>query len=228
MTDGVRLRVMSYNVHSQRDDVVALGALVRGVAPDVAIVQEAPRRFRWRQRCAQLARRTDLLVAAGGLPSLGNLVLISLRVRPVEWWCLQYPLTPGRHLRGAVFVRCVVGRSAFVVAGSHLSTDPAERPRQATLLRQHLADLDLPVIFGGDLNEGAGGGGWRTVADGLVDTAVATGQEATSTYPSSAPRTRIDAVFVDPRFAVNEYQVINTPQARSASDHLPVVVDVTL
>jgi endonuclease/exonuclease/phosphatase family metal-dependent hydrolase len=66
------------------------------------------------------------------------------------------------------------------------------------------------------------------VADGLVDTAVATGNEAAPTFPSSAPRTRIDAVFVDPRFTVDEYQVIDTPQARTASDHLPVVVDVTL
>ena len=56
MTGGQRLRVLSYNVHGQRDDVAALGRLVRDLAPDIAIIQEAPRRFRWRQKCAQLAR----------------------------------------------------------------------------------------------------------------------------------------------------------------------------
>ena len=66
------------------------------------------------------------------------------------------------------------------------------------------------------------------MADGLVDTAVAAGQAGTHTYPSSAPRTRIDAVFTDPRCAVIEYRVIDTAQARSASDHLPVVVDLAL
>ncbi|MDI5944131.1 endonuclease, partial [Micromonospora sp. DH15] len=76
---GVPLRVVSYNVHSQRDDQAALAAVVRAVAPDVVIVQEAPRRFRWRQKCASLAESFGLVVAVGGLPSLGNLLLTSLR-----------------------------------------------------------------------------------------------------------------------------------------------------
>ena len=51
-----KLRVLSYNLHSLRDDRRALAEVVRGVAPDVAILQEAPRRFRWRQKSAPLAR----------------------------------------------------------------------------------------------------------------------------------------------------------------------------
>lgn len=39
---GVPLRVVSYNIHSQRDDAAALAAVVREAAPDVVIVQEAP------------------------------------------------------------------------------------------------------------------------------------------------------------------------------------------
>lgn len=223
-----RLRVLSYNVHGQRDDVEALGSVVRELAPDVVIVQEAPRRLRWRQGCARLARRMDLLVAAGGLPSLGNLVLTNLRVRPVTSWYLRYPLTPGRHLRGAVFVRCVVGRTPFVVAGSHLSTDAAERPEQAVLLKKAMADVDVPLILGADLNENAGGGGWRTLADGLVDAAVPACRQELATFPCRAPRDRIDAIFVDPRIEVLDYQVVDTPLARAASDHFPVLADLAL
>src|SRR3954471_19771065 len=122
---------MSYNVHGLSDDRSALIELVRELAPDVLIVQEAPRRFRWRHKCAALADDAGLVFAAGGLPALGNLVLVSLRVRVEETWCLRYPLTPGRHLRGAAFVRGSVRGASFTVSGSHLATDPTERPDQA-------------------------------------------------------------------------------------------------
>ena len=65
MADGIRLRVLTYNVHSRRDDVTALGTVVRDLAPDIAIIQEGPRRLRWRQKSAALARTTGLLVAGG-------------------------------------------------------------------------------------------------------------------------------------------------------------------
>src|SRR5690348_1919635 len=175
------IRVLSYNIHSSKDDLDALARLVRDIAPDVMMIQEAPRRFRWRQKCADLARSFDLVVAAGGLPSLGNLILTNLRVRSREHWPVQYPLTPGRHMRGAIFVRCTVGRVGFVAAGSHLSLDATERAGQATLLKKYLAEVDEPVVFGGDLNENSGGGAWRTIADGLVDAA---GGDARPTFPS--------------------------------------------
>ncbi|RQX59584.1 endonuclease, partial [Micromonospora chalcea] len=126
MTDsGVPLRVLSYNVHGQRDDTAALAEVVRGAEPDVVIVQEGPRRFRWRQKCAALAESFGMVVAAGGLPSLGNVLLTSLRVRVTETSCQRYPLTPGRHMRGAAYARCRVGGVDVLLAGSHLATDPA-------------------------------------------------------------------------------------------------------
>jgi endonuclease/exonuclease/phosphatase family metal-dependent hydrolase len=228
VADGPRLRVMSYNVHGLRDDLAALAKTIRTAAPDVVILQEAPRRFRWRTRSAILADALGLVVGGGGLPALGNLVLTNLRVRVHEEWCLQFPLTPGRHMRGAAFVRCSVPGTPFVVAGSHLATDPGERPGQATILKKTLADVDVPVILGVDVNEGSTGGAWRTLADGLVDAAVATGRTAVPTYPVAGPRDRLDAVFVDPRCTVVGYEVPDSAEVRRASDHFPIVVDVAL
>ena len=59
---ATKLRVLSYNIHSSKDDLRALATVVREIAPDVMIIQEAPRRFRWRQKCADLAA----LVRPGG------------------------------------------------------------------------------------------------------------------------------------------------------------------
>ncbi|MEV6599381.1 endonuclease/exonuclease/phosphatase family protein [Actinoplanes sp. NPDC051346] len=223
---GVPLRVLSYNVHGLRDDRAALTDLVRELAPDVVVVQEAPRRWRWRHKCAALADDFGMVVGAGGLPSLGNLLLVSLRVRVHETWCLRYPLTPGRHLRGAAFARCSVRNGQFTVSGSHLATDPAERPDQAAVWKEALSAVEGPLIAGGDLNEGPGGGAWRTVADGMVDTGARGG--AALTFPATLPRQRLDALFVSPEIEVVRYQVVDSDAARRASDHLPVLADLTL
>jgi endonuclease/exonuclease/phosphatase family metal-dependent hydrolase len=217
------VRVVSYNVHTLRDDQAALVAVVRELAPDVLLLQEAPQRFRWRHRCAVLAHAFGMVVAAGGQPGRGNLILTNLRVRVHDTWCRWYPLTPGRHLRGAAFARCSVAGVPFVVAGSHLATDPAERPSQAKLLKEALAEVDEPVVVGADLNDDPDGDAWRALADGLVD---ACGTEPSVTFSCADPRRRIDAVFVDPRIEVASYRVVDTPLARRASDHFPVVADL--
>lgn len=224
---GVPLRVLSYNVHGLRDDRAALTGLVRDLAPDVVIVQEAPRRFRWRHKCAALADDFGMVVAAGGMPSLGNLLLVSLRVRVHETWCLRYPLTPGRHLRGAAFARCTVPGGRFTVSGSHLATDAVERPDQAARWKEALAVVEGPLIAGGDLNEGPGGGAWRTVADDLVDTATRSA-DAPLTFPATLPRLRLDALFVSPDIEVTRYEVVESDRARKASDHLPVLAELIL
>ncbi|HEY2946781.1 MAG TPA: endonuclease/exonuclease/phosphatase family protein [Micromonosporaceae bacterium] len=224
--EPVEVRVVSYNVHSLRDDLTALFAVVRGLKPDVLIVQEAPRRFRWRARCARLAHSSGLVVAVGGLPALGNLVLTSMRVRVRDTWCLRYPLTPGRHMRGAAFANCTIGRTPFTVVGSHLATDAAERPAQAALLKQAVNRIESPVILGADLNESSGGAAWRTLADGLVDVAVAAGCDDRFTFSCGDPRERIDTLLVDPRIEIRGYEVVDTADTRRASDHFPIVADL--
>lgn len=241
-SSGVRLRVVSYNVHSQRDDVAALAEVVRGTGADVVVLQEAPRRFRWRYKCAALADRLGLVVAAGGLPALGNLLLTNLRVRVRRTWCQRYPLTPGRHLRGAVFAECAVGPVAapstatapapgeawFVVAGTHLSTDPEERPGQADRFRRELSTVRLPVIVGADVNETPDGRAWGTIAAGLTDAGLVTGCGDQATFPCADPRRRIDGLFVDERIEVLGYEVLDDERTRRASDHFPILADLRL
>jgi endonuclease/exonuclease/phosphatase family metal-dependent hydrolase len=221
---AIPVRLVSYNVHSLRDDLTALAAVVRSLSPDVVVVQEAPRRFRWRQKCADLAHSFGLFYAEGGLPSLGNLIMTNLRVRVTESWSVKYPLTPGRHMRGAAFARCTVpGLSgSFLVAGSHLSTDDGERLGQASLLQPHLRASTEPVILAADLNESDSGDSWKLLVDGLVDTGGA------PTFPASAPDRRIDAVFVSPSVKVIACEVVAGDEARRASDHLPIVLDFEL
>ena len=145
---GVPLRVVSYNIHTQRDDTAALAAVVRDLAPDVLIVQEGPRRFRWREKSAALARSVGMVVAAGGLPGLGNLLLTTLRVRVRETAYARYPLTPGRHLRGTFRSDCEVPGARFTVAGAHLAIAGARKPFAGIELQHARVLEDAHATFG--------------------------------------------------------------------------------
>jgi hypothetical protein len=110
--------------------------------PDIVIVRNGPRGLRWRTRSADLANRRRLVHAAGGESSLGNLVLTSLRVSVGEEWAIQYPLTPGHRMYGAVLAHCAVRGGSVLVAGSLLA-----EPSQASILAARLPHVDGPVIL---------------------------------------------------------------------------------
>jgi len=221
---GVGLRVVAYNIHSSRDDLSALAAVVRGLEPDVLIMQEGPRRFRWRTKVAALANSFGLVVVGGGLPALGNVILTNLRVRRRDAWDVRFPLKPGRHMRGAAFARCSAGGVDFTVAGSHLSTDDEERPSQALLLHEALAGLSGPVILGADLNDVPGSASWDLVHQDRTDV----GADGGFTFPCVAPNRRIDTIAVSASVGVSAYRVETGPLTVRASDHFPLVADLTL
>lgn len=225
---GVRLRVVAYNIHSSRDDLGALAAVVRGLEPDVLIMQEGPRRFRWRAKGAALAHSFGLVVAGGGLPALGNVIMTNLRVRVRETRELRFPLTPGRHMRGVAFARCEAGGVGFTAVGAHLSTDDDERPSQAEGLRRAIGEIDGPVILGADLNDVPGSRGWQLVHEGLTDVAVHCGAEDVCTFPCPGADRRIDTIAVTPQVGVESYRVESGPLTERASDHFPLVADLTL
>ena len=85
------------------------------------------------------------------------------------------------------------------------------------------------MIVGGDLNEDSGRGGLaharrRAGRRGACRPTARTGSRS----PCANPRERIDALFVDPRITVTDYDVIDTPETRRASDHFPIMADLEL
>ena len=223
-----RLRVVSYNIKSWGGDTAALTAVVRGLAPDVLVLQEVLRWSDPRTWFIDLAGRFGMARASGGLTAAGNAVLTSAAVTVHGWRAVRYPLVVRDSPRAAVLVRCSVGGVNFVAAGSHLSTDAAIRLRQARIMKGALRAAGAPVVAGVDVNETSTGPAWRTIGIGLVDAAEQAGQAGVPTFPTGNPVRRIDAIFVDPARPVLNYRVVDTPQARVASDHLPLLADVGL
>ncbi|MEW1721321.1 endonuclease/exonuclease/phosphatase family protein [Streptomyces sp. NPDC093109] len=229
--DGsAQIRVLSYNIRSMRDDRAALARVISACAPDLVLVQEAPRFFRWRKHAAWLAAHTGLVVLGGGAPATGPLLLCSLRATVERTEDILLPHTPGLHRRGFATAVVRIGGARLGLLSCHLSLRADERYAQARALTARLAALDVPyAIAAGDINEGPTGRSFRLLAGELRDCRAVSpwGDEYTST--PAEPRQRIDAVFVTEGIEVLGCGVprglpgVTEDDLRAATDHLPVL-----
>ena len=205
------MRVLTWNVRSLRDDPRGVARVLREVAPDIALIQEAPRLWRWRSKCARLARESGLVVVTGGRPAAGNLLLCAMRVRVESSSDVLLPKRPRLHRRGAVVAVLDVGGQRLSVLGTHLDLDPTARLGSALRLRESAYDL-----IGADVNEEPGGPAWTALSRGMVDAAAGLGP----TFSVASPRRRIDALFVGPGWRASTCEVV---ECGPVSDHKPLV-----
>ncbi|WP_425247385.1 endonuclease/exonuclease/phosphatase family protein [Streptomyces sp. NEAU-NA10] len=196
--DGSALiRVLSYNIRSMRDDTQALARVITACAPDLVLIQEAPRFFRWRKKLARLAAASGQVILTGGGTAAGPAVLCSLRATVERAEDVLLPLTPGHHRRG--FATAVVRFSGarLGVLSCHLGLDGDERYEQGGMLLDRLAAMGVEhAVAGGDLNEGPDGRTFGRLTETLQDCRATAPWGAEHTFPATAPNRRIDGIFV--------------------------------
>ncbi|MFE2295384.1 endonuclease/exonuclease/phosphatase family protein [Streptomyces sp. NPDC059452] len=224
------VRVLSYNVRSLRDDTAALARVIRACAPDLVLVQEAPRFFRWRKAAARLARDSGLVVLGGGAPAAGPLLLCSLRVAVERTEDVLLPLTPGLHRRGLATAVVRIGGARLGVLSCHLSLQREERVAQAGMVLERLGAMGVEhAVAGGDLNDVPTGKAFTHLAGRLQDCRAAAPWGGELTFPPDKPRKRIDAVFATQGIEVLGCGVpaglpgVTDTDLRAATDHLPVL-----
>ncbi|WP_069811786.1 endonuclease/exonuclease/phosphatase family protein [Streptomyces sp. TP-A0874] len=229
--DGsVVVRVLGYNIRSLRDDRAALVRVIRACAPDLLLLQEAPRFFRWRKAAAWLARETDLVYVTGGAPAAGPMILSSLRALVERSEDVLLPLTPGLHRRGLAMAVLRIGGARLGVLSCHLSLASDERYRQSGALLDQAQALGAPhTVVAGDLNEPPGGRSFRRLSGRLRDAHAVRPWGLEHTSPADRPHQRIDAVLTTDGVEVLGCGVpvglpaVSDADLRAASDHLPVL-----
>ncbi|MEP6695279.1 MAG: endonuclease/exonuclease/phosphatase family protein [Pseudonocardiales bacterium] len=210
------LRVLSYNMRSLRDDPAALVRVVRGAAPDVVCVQEAPKWWRWRSRCAELARRCDLFFVTGGLPAGNNILMSTVAVGVEATADSLFTRRFGLHQRGTATAMCSLDGARFRLVSTHLDMAAPDRRLHVEEIFVALGPLSEPVILGADVNEHPGEPAWEALAAVLPESGAGTLAR------------RIDGVFLSPSIRVLSAAVLDSPDVRIASDHRPLLVECEL
>ena len=221
-------RVMTYNICMGGRKGAALHELVRGVKPDVLLVNESPKTpILWKRRCANLAARWNMSFVGGGRQAGSNMVVIgrNVQVKSVHTNVFKTPLFKPR--RGVVSVQLRAEGKLFGVVSCHLSLERERRVKEIEQVIAATCRLRGPVIVAGDLNERPDGSSWdRLRQAGFHDH----GSRAWLTFPSQEPQVRIDALVLRGNGKVLHHGDPGVPldlQAR-ASDHRPVLAVLEL
>ena len=233
------LVVASYNIHGGigRDGHFVPQRIVevlREIDADIIALQEVESRATGFDMLAFLAAALQLqalpgptLLAADG--DYGNGLLTRYSASNTQRIDLS---VRGREPRGAIDTELAIvdqlggamARPKIRVIATHLGLRPGERRRQ---VQQLLAILEqertLPTIFMGDVNE------WWLAGRPLrwlhrhFENA-----PAPASFPARLPLLALDRIWVKPRALLLSLEAHNTPLARVASDHLPVVARIDL
>ena len=199
------------------------------IAPDIAVVQEADRRFGERHAALPtglLAEHGWRAVPFGARPGSigwhGNAVLIGPRAELLSHATLDLPVL---EPRGAVLADLAVAGLPLRIVGMHLDLSGLWRRRQARAILDHLARHKAltPTLMMGDLNE------WRNSAGCIADFAATHKLVHTGpSFPARMPMARLDRIFASNDLVIEDAGVHRSPRASLASDHLPLWVRVQL
>jgi endonuclease/exonuclease/phosphatase family metal-dependent hydrolase len=238
--DEPRLRIVSYNVHRclGTDRVLDPGRIaevIAGLEPDVVALQELDV-GRLRSGNVDQARIiADVLrmqvhfhPAMRVLEELyGDAILTERPVRLARAAPLPHP-PRGMFVepRGALWITLDIGGIDLQIVNTHLGLGRVERALQveALLGPDWLGHpgCNGPAVLVGDFNALPMTGAYRRLASAMQSA------RAPAAFPSRWPLLALDHAFVRGRVQIERCEVLRTPLARRASDHLPLVLDIRL
>ena len=241
-----RIRVMSYNVHScmGMDSRIAPERIARVIAryrPDVVALQEVDvgklRTFGVDQ--AQLiARHLEMEVDFHPAMQMeeeeyGDAILTHLPILRARAGSLgPLPTRQGGEPRGIQWLTLDIDGLQVQILNTHLGLFTAERKLQVEELMSERwlgsTECQGPTILCGDFNATPRSPAMLTLKGELTDVQDLTKAKRLNTFAGRLPTLCIDHVLVRHVEAVSKVFVPNTELTRLASDHLPLVVDITL
>ncbi|MDP3854890.1 endonuclease/exonuclease/phosphatase family protein [Phenylobacterium sp.] len=240
-------RILTYNVHrcvgtDRRLDVGRVAEVIARLEPDIVALQELDvgrARTGGVDQAHEIARR--LKMAFHFHPALrveeelyGDAILTAYPERLVRSGPLPgHPAIPRLEPRGALWLAVEIEGREVHILNTHLGLVPKEQQIQARALAgpgwlDH-PERQGPTILLGDFNATATSVVYRTLHAKLEPARrLARRKASTSTFPSGLPVLRIDHIFVSPEILVESVTAPFEPLTRTASDHLPLVMDFSL
>ena len=215
-----------YNVKAFRLGLDRVTDVLRALGPDLLLLQESgPRRS-----LRALGSALEMQVVADPLSPLRRRVKNAVLARP-PWRIISHRLhrlegSERFYPRGALVAQAGrAGRRVWAVS-AHLGFVPVERGRHARDLTGLLEEFAGPVVLGMDLNETPERPSATWFARRYADAWETAGAGEGPTFPSLDASARIDYLFVSQGVRVDGIQVAEF--AGAASDHLPIVADLSL
>ncbi len=237
---------MTYNVHSciGRDSRVAplrIANIIAQYEPDVVALQELDAGRKRTDKVHQAERIAEHLNMDFhfhpsfqiGEEQFGNAILSRLPMRMVKAGPL--PGFPHRRheKRGALWASISIGDKELQFLTTHLGLHRKERHLQAgALLGPEWAAHSCcasPLVVCGDLNALPLSAVYRRFRSIFRDVQLSHSlAKPRNTYPSIYPLVRIDHIFSSNGVMVRDIQVPRTRMTSTASDHLPLIVEVSI
>jgi endonuclease/exonuclease/phosphatase family metal-dependent hydrolase len=231
---GKELVVATYNVHrwtaaaggARGPDPERAAFVISELGADVLALQEVVRPFAGEDPLIRLADQLRLHVAfvttrIHRLGELGNAILSRWPIASASLLDLNFSRI---ERRTAVAAQLVSEAGPLSLVATHLAIVDRTRHRQVRHLLDH-PNLQGPVILLGDMNM------WRTndKATKALEAELPTHSEIDwpASFPAARPVLALDRIYA--RGAkVLEVRAHQSPAAKRASDHLPVVARVSL
>ena len=241
------LRLLTYNVHSCRcmDGRLSTHRIARVIAqyqPDIVALQELDSGMSRTEYLDQAHAISQYLEMEFHFhPAIhveeeryGNAILTHLPLKLVKAGNL--PLIINQPLfepRGAIWVAVEVNGINVQIFNTHFGFRPMEHMPQVNALLGDSwlgsANFQQPIILCGDFNFFPNCRAYKRVIEYLRDAQLQLkGHRPINTFSGRFPRARIDHVFTNSMLEVANIQVPRTHLTRSASDHLPLIVDLKL
>src|SRR4029078_4335279 len=92
----------------------------------------------------------------------------------------------------------------------------------ADRIRMEIEKSPYRVIICGDFNDAPNSYAYNKIGSGFKNAFVKKGYGLSRTFSGIAPTLRIDNIFVDPQFSVEQF----TRVKKVLSDHFPIVADI--
>ena len=242
-----RLRVATYNVHGcvgidgQRSEG-RIAEVIASMSADIVGLQELDLgrpRSAHADQAALIARQLGWKyhfhpAMRSGDDQYGNAIVSRF---PIELKrAAEMPGTPPwycREQRIAIWMRAETDLGRVHIINSHFGLGRSERTLQAQLLAgpTWLGSVppEEPAILVGDFNSVRASRAYRLLRTHLRDVrTLVTPPRAFRTFPTRFPSLAVDHIFVNAALYPTQLGVHRTPLARVASDHFPLVCELTL